>query len=266
MMNIENGYQSVKDAPDRTPRFTVSLAGSQADVRAGQALRYLVFVEELGAQASSQDHADRLERDRFDPFADHLLLRDETRPVGDQVVGVYRLMDRSAAEAAGGFYSEAEYDLSVLRRSGRHLLEMGRSCLHREYRGGAGMWHLWQGLARVVEDRGADVLFGVASFPGTNVAELAPALSILARDHAAPPDLTARSQVYQDMALTTRIDKRDAMRQVPALIKAYLRLGGMVGDGAFIDRRFNTTDVCLILDLARMNPRQRALYGGGAPE
>ena len=52
------------------------------------------------------------------------------------------------------------------------------------------------------------------------------------------------------------------MLQVPALIKAYLRLGGFVGEGAYIDHSFNTTDVCLILDTARMNERQARLYQG----
>ena len=50
------------------------------------------------------------------------------------------------------------------------------------------------------------------------------------------------------------------MLAVPPLIKAYLRLGGFVGEGAFLDHAFNTTDVCLVLDTARMNEKNRALY------
>ncbi|MCF2870762.1 GNAT family N-acetyltransferase [Octadecabacter sp. G9-8] len=243
------------------PIFETRLACTQADVLAGQALRYSVFVEELGADGPLVDHDRGLERDRFDEHAEQLLLVDTARPADAQVVGVYRLMDRTARDAAGQFYSSDEYDLTALEASGRPLLELGRSCLHPEYRGGAAMLHLWQGLAQVVRDKGAEVLFGVASFHGTDLDKLAQPLSLLARDHAAPADLNVRSQVYQPMALTKDIDRVGAMKQVPALIKAYLRLGGFVGDGAFVDHAFNTTDVCLVLDTARMNPRQAAIYG-----
>jgi putative hemolysin len=63
-----------------------------------------------------------------------------------------------------------------------------------------------------------------------------------------------------DLLPPDRIDRPAAMKATPALIKAYLRLGGFVGDGAWIDRAFRTTDVCLVMDTARMNERQRAIY------
>ena len=244
-----------------TPVFQTRLAASPSDVRAAQALRYSVFVEELGADGPLVDHVNGLEIDRFDEHSDQLILLDVARPGRDQVVGVYRVMDQAGAAAAGQFYSQSEYDLSALTSSGRTLLELGRSCLHPDYRGGAAMLHLWQALARVVQERNADVLFGVASFHGCDLDALAQPLSILARDHLAPEDLWVRSVQYQDMKVCDDIDRITAMKQVPSLIKAYLRLGGFVGDGAFVDREFNTTDICLVLDVARMNARQRSIYG-----
>lgn len=240
--------------------FSVRLAASDADISAAQRLRYEVFVEELGGDGPMVDHDLRLERDAFDPFFDHLLVCDETR--GGAVVGVYRLLRDDQAVDAGQFYSEDEYDLTALRASGRKLLELGRSCLHRDYRGGAAMFHLWQGLADYVLRHGVDVLFGVASFHGTDVTKLAEPLSLLHHRHLAPLDLRVRAREFQPMNLLpeTAIDRRKAMLQVPALIKAYLRLGGFVGEGAFVDHAFNTTDVCLVMDTARMNERQRALY------
>lgn len=243
------------------PVFETRLARSEGEILAGQALRYRVFVEELGADGGMVCHDARLERDEFDAHAQQLLLLDRMRPDGDQVVGVYRILDSAGAQAAGRFYSEGEYDLDVLRRSGRVLMELGRSCLHADYRGGAALMHLWKGLAQIVREEGAEVLFGVASFHGTDVAALAQPLSLLARDHLAPPELRVKSAIYQDMALCDEIERLSAMKQVPSLIKAYLRMGGFVGDGAFVDHAFNTTDVCLVLDLARLNQRQAALYG-----
>lgn len=246
------------------PQYVVRLARTEGDLRAAQRLRYLVFVEELGGGGALVDHANRLERDRFDPFFDHLLLLDEARAPQDRVVGVYRLLRADQAARAGQFYSEDEYDLTVLKQSGRRLLELGRSCLHAEYRGGMGMYHLWHALAAYVETHGIEVLFGVASFHGTDTQGLAAPLSLLHQRHLAPDDLrvTARPAGFAAMDLIPedRLNRRSAMLAVPSLIKAYLRLGGFVGQGAFVDHAFNTTDVCLLLDVARMNASQRAIY------
>ncbi|WP_299827646.1 GNAT family N-acetyltransferase [uncultured Roseobacter sp.] len=252
------------DAKPKSP-FSVKLAETEAELEAAQRLRYAVFVEELGGGGALVDHAARLEKDRFDPFFDHLLLTEETK---GEVVGVYRVMRSDQAAAAGQFYSADEYDLSVLLRSNRRLLELGRSCVHPAYRGGMAMYHLWSGLANYIADHDIEVLFGVASFHGTDVGALAQALSLLHHRHLAPEELRVRAQdaAFQRMDLVSEeaLDPRAAMLSVPALIKAYLRLGGFVGEGAFIDHAFNTTDVCLILDTARMNERQARLYQGNA--
>ncbi len=245
-----------------TPQFETKIASTAEDIQAGQSLRYRVFVQELGATGDMVDHTLRREVDRFDAHADHLLLFDRARHADDQVVGVYRLMDRAAAQAAGQFYTETEYDLSPLLQTERPLLELGRSCIHPEYRSGAALMVLWQALAQEVTQRGAEILFGTASFHGTDLASLGPALSLLARDHSAPANLRPRARSYQSMHITETIDRLGAMKTIPSLIKAYLRLGGGVGDGAFLDHSFNTTDVCLILDTHQMSDRQRAIYGG----
>ena len=249
--------------PDTGPTFTVKLAETEAELRAAQKLRYDVFVRELGGGGELVDHEAGLEKDRFDPYFDHMLAYDDGT---GEIIGVYRMLPGERAVDIGQFYSEDEYDLSVLKDSGRRLLELGRSCLHKDYRGGSAMYHLWNGLAGYVAERQIEVLFGVASFHGTDVAALAQPLAMLHHNHQAPPDLRVRAQadVFQSMDLVAPqdLDRRAAMVQVPALIKAYLRLGGFVGEGAFVDHNFNTTDVCLILDTARMNERQRRIYGG----
>lgn len=247
------------------PEFEVRLARSAADLVAAQRLRYCVFVEELGGDGALVDHVNRLERDRFDPFCDHMLLIDRTKSP-DRVVGVYRLMRQAHARAAGAFYSEDEYDLGPLKASGRKLLELGRSCLLPEYRGGAALFHLWSGLGVYVDTHGIEILFGVASFHGTDVEALAQPLSLLHYNHLAPEEIRVRARDFQPMNLMPEaaVDRRAAMVQVPALIKAYLRLGGVVGEGAFVDRAFNTTDVCLIMDTARMNTQRARLYGRGS--
>lgn len=248
------------------PHLHVRFAESEQDLLGAQRLRYDVFVKELGGDGPLVDHDGRFERDRYDPHFDHLVLIDDRRDATklEHVVGVYRVMQADQAKAAGQFYSEDEYDLSALRQSGRRLLELGRSCVQADYRGGTAMLRLWGALAAYVRQQRIEVLFGVASFHGTAPAQLSHPLSLLHHNHLAPPDLRVRAREgsFQRMDLMPPdlIDRPRAMRETPSLIKAYLRLGGFVGEGAWIDRVFNTTDVCLVMDTARVSERQRTIY------
>lgn len=248
------------------PKFKVKLAASPEDLLAAQRLRYDVFVKELGGKGSLVDHDNQLERDTYDPYCDHLLLYDEALNAQKEnaVVGVYRILTSERAAELGRFYSEDEYDLDILKSSGRKLMELGRSCLHPEYRGGSAMLHLWQALSHYIMERGIEILFGVASFHGTQVDTIKEPLSLLYYNHLAPRELrvVAKQPHNQPMDLIVphELDKKRAILAVPSLIKAYLRLGGFVGEGAFVDRAFNTTDVCLVLDTAKLSERQKQIY------
>ena len=94
-------------------------------------------------------------------------------------------------------------------------------------------------------------MFGCASFPGPEPKALALPLSYLFHAHLAPPALRPRACAghYVDMRLLpeAEIDRRRALNALPPLLKGYLRLGGFVGDGAVVDRQFNTTDVCVVV-------------------
>ena len=251
---------------DDDSAFVLRLARDDRDLRAAQRLRYRVFVQELGADGPLIDHDRLLEIDAFDPHFDHLLLIDTRRDAThlDDVVGAYRLLPSDRMVSAGRFYSESEYDLSALKSTGRKLVELGRSCVHPAYRGGSAMLQLWNALAAYVLERDIEILFGAASFHGTDVAALAQPLSYLAHHHIAPPELQVRAlpphAVAMDIIPADQLDRRAAVAGTPALIRAYLRLGGFVGQGAFVDHAFNTTDVCLVLDTARMSDKHRAFW------
>lgn len=249
-----------------TSFFETRLATDKTDLLAAQRLRYRVFVEELGGDGVLVDHAERLERDEFDPVVDHLVLVDNRRSRQDldHVVGVYRLLPGDRAEAFGRFYCDSEYDLTTLRAAGRSLLELGRSCVDPAFRGGSGMFLMWNALAEYVLSRKIQILFGVASFHGLDAQALAQPLSWLHHNHLAPPSLRprARPEGFQAMDLipAEALDRRAAMTGMPALIKAYLRLGGLVGEGAYLDRPFNTTDVFLMVDTSAMSEKHRKFY------
>jgi putative hemolysin len=242
-----------------SPVFRTRLAASAQDIAAAQRLRYSVFVRELGACGGLIDHAAQTEADRFDPFADHLLLEDTAQP-GAPVVGAYRLMSAAQAAAAGGFSAAPEFDLTPLLATGRPVLELGRSCLLPAYRGGPAMMHLFAALAQIAADRGDAIMFGVASFHGTDAGALSAPLAYLRQHHLAPAHLRARAHGPGAAVMPAQdpTDRKAALRDIPPLIKAYLRLGGVVGEGACVDAAFNTVDVCMILDPALMTTAQRA--------
>ncbi len=250
----------------RDGHYALRLAQGMRDLQAAQRLRYRVFVEELGGDGPLVDHANRLERDAFDPLVDHLILVDTRRDAAtlEDVVGVYRLLPGARLPPGGRFYSEDEFDLTALKTCGRPLLELGRSCVDPDHRGGTAMVHLWNGLADYVLAQGIEILFGVASFHGTDPDALAQPLSLLHYNHLSPEGLRVRATGPHATALNRLpadgLDRKAAMLAMPALIKAYLRLGGHVGEGAFVDHAFNTTDVCLVMDTQRMSARHRDYY------
>jgi L-ornithine Nalpha-acyltransferase len=237
--------------------LTVRLAASAADIRAAQALRHQVFYEERGATPGA-DMPAGLDRDDYDDLCDHLLVIDKTN---NRIVGTYRLLQQRVAEAHRGFYSAAEYDLSPLLDVAEEgqLLELGRSCVAADHRNAATIALLWRGIASYLEVHRIRAMFGCASFPGIDPTAHAVALSYLAHHHAAPGNLNIRAlpEHYVEMERLPlgSYDVRAAARSLPPLIKGYLRVGAMIGDGAFIDRQFNTVDVFVLMPVEAIAAR-----------
>ena len=249
-----------------TPKFRTKIADNTDELIAAQKLRYRIFVQELGGGGDMVDHDLGLERDRFDPYFDHILLFDDARK-SNPIIGVYRVMTCEKANQCGEFYSDKEYDLTVLRRSGKKLLELGRSCLDQDYRGGTALAYLWQALAKYALERKVEILFGVASFHGTIVSALAEPLSLLHHQYLAEEKIrpVAKKPFNQKMNILEPelINRKSAVLKMPSLIKSYIRLGGKVGLDAYVDYKFNTTDVCLIMDISSMNNKRKSFLTKG---
>jgi putative hemolysin len=236
----------------RAGNLGVRVAESPAEIDAAQALRFRVFYEEMGAHADAGTLASRRDRDDFDAVADHLLVLDHNIGAGPEaVVGTYRLIRRAAAARLGRFYSAAEYDISPLVALPGEVLELGRSCVHAEYRTRGTLQLLWRGIAAYVFKHRIDLMFGCASLPGTELGALAPMLTYLHANHLAPPELRPRALANRYVAMDrldpAGLDMRAVLNELPPLVKGYLRLGGFVGDGAVLDPQFNTTDVCVVV-------------------
>jgi putative hemolysin len=260
----------------RLGELEVRLARSPFEVRRAQALRYRVFYEELAAIADARAQAMRRDVDEFDLICDHLLVLDHGAPRRPflrhkpEIVGTYRLLRQEIAELNGGYYSAGEYDIAPLLDSYPQLrfLELGRSCVLEPYRNKRTVELLWHGIWSYVLMHNLDVMIGCASLEGTDPDRLAVPLSFLHHTALAPPEWRVRAlddrYVPMDRMAVEAIDPKAALRQLPPLIKGYLRLGAYIGDGAVVDYQFGTTDVLIILPVAKINPRYVHYYGADA--
>lgn len=250
----------------RLGALEVRLARGKKEVRKAQRLRYDVFYEEGGALPSPKIAFTRRDADRFDKFCHHLIVidhasttaRGKTKP---KVVGAYRLLQGDMGSKAGGFYSSGEYDLEpfLARQSSARVLELGRSCVLATYRTKRVIELLWRGLLLYIRAHRIDVMFGCASFPGADPAEHAEALSYLAYYARAESEWTATAHrdryVAMAMIEKNQLDAKKAREGLSPLIKGYLRLGARFGDGAVVDRTFNTTDVFVVMPIKEIGAR-----------
>lgn len=255
----------------RAGNLEVRLATTRAEVKLAQRLRYQVFFEEMSAVPSRLAQFRRRDEDAYDAVCDHLLVvdlsvADETGRQGARsvakVVGTYRVLRQEVAQKHKGFYSAGEYDISPLlkQQSQRYrFMELGRSCVLAPYRTKRTVELLWQGLWAYVRQHSVDVMLGCASFEGTDPNRHAMGLSFLHHNATAPPQWRARAHdhLYVSMARLPKdqVNAKAALKEIPPLIKGYLRLGAYVGDGAVIDHQFGTTDVFIVLPVENIDPR-----------
>lgn len=262
----------------RVGNLEVRLASTKAEIRRAQQLRYEVFYEEMGAVPSTIARMRRRDEDAYDAICDHLLVVDVSTKAGSpgswssgrrpKVVGTYRVLRQEIAARERGFYSQGEYDIAPLiaARTPRYsFMELGRSCVLKEYRNKRSVELLWHGLWTYVRQHKVDVMIGCASFPGTDPDAHAMALSFLHHHALAPQEWRCSAHphlhVPMDRIAAADLDERKALKSLPPLIKGYLRLGAFVGEGAVIDHEFATTDVLIILPVEKIDPRYFGHFG-----
>jgi putative hemolysin len=253
----------------RVGQLDVRLAVSEAEIAAAQALRYQIFYDEMGATPTPAMAAVRRDIDDYDAICDHLLVVDHGADGRPHVVGTYRLLRQVVAQMNRGFYSAGEYDLAPLiaqSATGGQLLELGRSCVAPAYRNNATITLLWRGIAAYLQTHSIGHMFGCASLHGADPLLHVAELSYLYHHHLAPPELRARAHESNHVPMNglpaAMIDARAASRALPALIKGYLRVGAMVGNGGFVDHQFNTVDVFVVMPVDRITSRYAGRFVG----
>jgi putative hemolysin len=234
--------------PHTSPvRLTASWCKTPEEIAEAQQLRYQVFVHEMGAHLPKAING--LDIDEFDPWCEQLVVR---AGVDGPVVGTYRALMPEKASTLGKLYAENEFDLGSLKSLKPRLIELGRSCVHADYRSGSGIMALWSGLGELMLANGYEYLLGCASVPMDDGGAYAYSLyqqfkeqGVLCDEFNAKP-----LKALDTKGLTTVPGVKP-----PPLLKGYLRLGARICAAPAIDPEFNTADFLTLLRLSDLHPR-----------
>jgi len=224
-----------------------TIARSESEILEAQRLRFKVFAEEMGANLPSATEG--IDRDIFDKYCEHLLVRESSE---NKVVGTYRILSPDQAEKIGGYYSQTEFDLTRLLHLSDRMVEVGRSCVHWDYRDGATITQLWSGLAQYMQQHGHEYLIGCASISMADGGHVAASIfRKLHRIYSAPVEY----HVFPRCPLPLHALNQHLDAPIPPLLKGYLRLGAYICGEPTWDPDFNTADLFILLPMARMSSR-----------
>jgi putative hemolysin len=227
------------------PRLSLGLARTALAIEDAQRLRFKVFAEELGADLPG---GNGLDIDTFDDHCDHIVVRDDDTL---RVVGTYRVLPPHRARRLGMLYAETEFDLHRLDHLRPWMIEVGRSCVHRDYRSGPAIMMLWAGLARYMKSNDYRYSVGCASAPLGDGGKQAAFVRDQTQRHLTPPEYRA----FPRVAFPHAKIERAAHAELPALIKGYLRLGAQVCGEPAWDPAFNSADFLMLLEVGKINRR-----------
>ena len=236
----------------KRPSLSVGFAHGQSEILDAQRLRYRVFAGEMGANLPSRIPG--VDHDIYDPYCEHLVVRDTD---SGEVVGTYRILSPAKARQVG-YYSENEFDLTRLQHLRPRLVEIGRSCVHPDYRTGATITMLWAGLAEYMITHGYDYLMGCASVSMADGGHAAASLYNRLADHLGPQEY----RVFPRCPLPLAALQNDRPAETPPLIKGYLRAGAWICGEPAWDPDFNTADLPILMPMAKVSNRYAKHYLG----
>ena len=234
----------------------VRLAENQLEIEKALSLRYNVFNDEL-KEGLPESAATGKDRDEYDYYCHHLIVLDREK---DAVVGTYRILRRETAAANIGFYSETEFNMKKIYELEDELAEVGRSCVHPNYRDGSVISLLWAGLAEYMRNYNLRYLFGCGSVHSLDPAAASEAFAYLKKHNAladdrfgiTPLDTHILDGFDPDYKI---LDEKAVSRRIPVIIKGYMRLGAKICGTPAVDRVFGTTDMFVLFDFEQISAK-----------
>jgi putative hemolysin len=236
-----------------TDLFRVGMAQTLEDVIECQRLCYQVFNCELGEGLDSSARTG-LDRDRFDFICDHLMVHDAAT---GNLAGTYRMQSGYRAKGNLGYYGEEFFDFSPFENLRAEVLELGRACVHEDYRNTNVLHMLWRGITRYAVSCGARYLIGCSSLASQDEDQGMALYEALHEKYLVEPSLRAHPvEGRQCKASGSRI----VPPRPPRLFRAYLEISARVCGPPAIDREFKTIDFLTLVDLQKLPDRVRMRF------
>jgi putative hemolysin len=242
-------------SPRSARNLRAFITRDEASVRAAQQLRYDIFSAEYGSDLGATEAG--IDADRFDPACEHLVITNE---LTGELVATTRILHQRETANCGGFYSESEFDLSALKQVSGTFAELGRTCIHPDYRNGVTLGMLWTRVAEYLVAEKVDYLIGCASISMLDGGQRAWRIAQHLRQ-SYMADEAFRVYPHRELphlAQTPTTNDQDISNQdisVPALIKAYMRLGALVCGNPCWDPDFRCADLLVMLEVDKLSAR-----------
>lgn len=236
-----NSHDKVKDLkPLSEPRLETRFTTNPDEIQEALRLRYRVFALGMGASVSGAEQG--LDKDQFDDFCKHLIVKDLD---ANKIVGYSRILTNKRAKQAGGFYSATEFDLTNLLNTNKKLLEIGRTCVDPDFRGGPTIAQLWYFLADYMKKKDIDYLMGCCSIPTNDGYVQANAtMQYIRKKYLTSEDL----RVIPKVPVPNVCLDEEGKVKPPSLLKAYLRLGVRICGELCLDKDFGVADAFILLE------------------
>lgn len=244
-------FKSKIDFSIEKKNFIIRTATGYDDLLSVLQLRHQVFYEEL----LHRENYWSIDYDRFDLLCDHLcIIHKET----GKMIGTYRM---NCSRFNRQFYSSTEFKINQLIKLPGHKLELGRACVHRDFRNGVAITLLWTGIMEYLKKSGAEYLFGCSSVKTTDFDEINVIYHHLKENNHIRESLKVKpkgrfkvNKKYLNVNLYDRDNQsHPALKKIPSLLLSYLKAGAYVCGEPALDKDFQCFDFLTVLPVEQLN-------------
>lgn len=249
-------------------QYRIKFAMTPQEIEAAFRLRYQVFKMEQGKHVKDCGQPG-IDRDEFDDYCLHLVVEDKET---GHAAGTYRVhLGPTALEHTLGFYSSQEFDIKGLDAIARQTIEVGRSCVSRDYRNGTVVALLWAGISEILARSGLRYLVGCVSLEDMEPEAGWALYDWLVEQHKVSDQVSGtplpdfRMERPSEEAMEKFRQTHPSVRTlIPPLFKGYLRLGAKICSEPVFDRGFGTIDFLILLDVGGLPERYQKHFNVAA--
>ncbi|MFY0618912.1 GNAT family N-acetyltransferase [Shimia sp.] len=231
-------------------RYLARIASSEGDLHAAQRLRQLAFHGDAAA----------LDADEFDALCSHILIEEVD---GGRLVCVFRMMPLNDGAEIERSYSAQFYELDALKAFPGPMVEMGRFCMHPETHDPDILRIAWGAMTTYVDENNVELLFGCASFAGTDTTSYLDSFAMLRDRHLAPKRWLPRVKAPNVFRFAARLRRKPNLKAaqltMPPMLRSYILMGGWVSDHAVVDTKMNTLHVFTGVEVKAIPPARKRL-------